>query len=102
MTVSSVTLGKNCTIYFSSKLFFGLGSKLQIIYNDKVRYFEIKNISAFVQQEVLAYEADEVGYFAGFLIKEKEFDPRSIIELEITKITDEEKIKSIEEAKRWC
>jgi len=44
MTVSSVTLGKNCTIYFSSKLFFGLGSKLQIIYNDKVRYFEIKNI----------------------------------------------------------
>ena len=102
MTVSSVILEKNCTIYFSSELFFEMGSKLEIIYNDKKRYFEIKSISAFAGQEILAYEANEVGYFAGFLVEEKEFDPRSIIGVEITKITDEEKIKSIEEAKRWC
>jgi hypothetical protein len=72
---------------FTKDIFF-------IIVNDKKRFYKVAEVSTIdkIQVEVAAVE---YGYYANYLSNEAEFDVRSLIDMEVTQLTDLEQIQHL-------
>ena len=98
--ISSDKKLKGTYIHFTSKDNFNKGDKLELDYEGSKNYFEVADIS--VNGENLDVKAVEVGYWARKFDKKENFDLRSLIGLEITKIEDAQTIAKIREMSCWC
>lgn len=76
------------------------GDFLVIKANEK--FYPFKIVSLFTFGEELEITAKEVGYFARQLGEKKDLNLRSLINLEISVVTDEQRIKEIREESSWC
>lgn len=66
-------------------------------FNDKERYYKVEEIST-IDKDTVEVAAVEYGYFAQKSSRQPNFDVRSLIDKEVTKITDSKLISDIHKA----
>ena len=71
-----------------------------IKFQDKVYYFEAFNIT--IEYTDLKVEAKETGYWASKLDRTNDLDLRTLLNVEVVKIEDPEKIKQIKTSSQYC
>jgi hypothetical protein len=88
-------------IYFVSKDNINVKRKLSINADGKEHYFEVIEVST-MGHELLYVKAVEVGYWCDRLDQQDDLDIRKLKGLNISIITDREKIKEISRQSLWC
>lgn len=69
-------------------------------FNDKDRYYKVEEIST-IDKDTVEVAAVETGYFSDKSSRQPNFDVRSLIDKEVTKITDEKLIANIQRASNF-
>lgn len=87
-------------IHFVSAENLTNGQNVKVLFEDKPHYFEVSDIS--ITGNDLNVEAKEVGYWANFFDKNKDFDLRKIIGLDVEIVADKETLAKIQEMSCWC
>jgi len=99
--VSSGRKVKNGTyITFETHVNITIGQYVDIVFDNKIHHFEVKDIS--IKDVKLVVDACEIGYYATKFDNDKNFDLRKLIDVDIVLITDNDKIKKIKEESCWC
>jgi len=91
---------KGTYITFETNVNITIGKYIDVIFDNKTHHFETKDIS--IKGENLIVDACEVGYYATKFDNMKDFDLRNLIGSEVSLVTDDEKIKKINEQSGWC
>lgn len=76
------------------------GQMLEIFLDKERHNFEVTDIS--ITEGKLSIDAREVGYWARKIDRKKDFDLRSLLGVEVTVVTDAEKLKQINTESCWC
>lgn len=98
--VSSGRKVKNGTyITFETNVNMTIGNYVDIKVDNRMHYFEVKDIS--IKGKDLSVDACEVGYYSKF-DSMKDFDLRNLIDIDVCKITDIEKIRTIQKESCYC
>lgn len=91
-----------CLITFITTDIIGLDNILSITTPDeKKHYFAPITVSAGDDDE-MAVIANETGYFAWKIERIKGFDLRTLVDLPVSIVTDEEELKKVREQSSWC
>jgi len=76
------------------------GQNLKVLFESKPHYFEVSDIS--INGGNLEVSAREVGYWENKFDRNKDFDLRKIIGLDVEIVTDKETVSKIHEMSCWC
>jgi len=98
--VSSGRRVKNGTyITFETNVNVIIGNYVDIKVDNKIHCFEVMDIS--IKSKDLSVDACEVGYYSKF-DSMKDFDLRNLIDIDVYKITDTERINKIQKESCYC
>ena len=73
---------------------------VQITYNDKLKPFYVKEVE--IEDGKFIGRAEEAGYFARKLGNDINLDIRELIGFDVELVTDEERLKRINDESCWC
>ena len=76
-------------------------SIVSLEFNGKNRYYCVAEIST-INSELVEVCAVEYGYWANYLTRNKGFDVRSILDLDVSLVTDESIIKQVTNSNSFC
>jgi hypothetical protein len=94
-----VVVPNGCIIGFDTNAIMTIGSMLSILYKDRLHFFKVYHIKA--NTNSLRVYAVEISYWCHLFTQVPDFDIRSILNLQITHITDKNRVKKIDEESRW-
>lgn len=77
------------------------GDIFTLHFDGKDRYYKAEEIST-IDKENVEVAATEYGYIGSRLSRQPKFDVRSLLDLELTQVTDEEKLKQIAKSSTLC
>lgn len=77
------------------------GDIFTLHFDGKDRYYKVEEIST-IDKTHVEVAATEYGYIRSRLSREPKFDVRSLLDLELTQVTDKEKIRQITMSASLC
>jgi hypothetical protein len=98
--ITGVKLSKGLAIEFRTLEKINADTYVQIEYEGVKKVFKVSEVE--VSGGLLIGRAKESGYWAKKLSKNSELDIRSLIDLGVEKVVDEDEIKSIKESSQYC
>ena len=90
-----------CIITFVTNDKVVVGDKFGVKLEERTHYFDAIEIGI-TPDKKFEVKSNEVGYWARKIENKKDFDLRSIIDLEVSPIKDEQTLKKIHEESCWC
>jgi hypothetical protein len=93
--------GAGIIIEFYCDEVYNVGDVVSINYDGRIRYFKISELKATADDSAsyLYYTAEEYGYYT---IMKGKIDLRELINLDLTLVTDEERLNELSQESRFC